>query len=279
MRKPLIPLLAAASMALVSPGSASASFVHTVLPGESLSSIAAADGLSVAQLAAANGLSPNAQLIVGSTVMIPPPGAPTPTPSPTVAAGDGDNDADDSGAGSATPTTSALSAAAPATAGSYVVQPGDTLSAIAARDGTTVDALAAANGLDPGGVLLTGATLALPSPSASAPPPAQAPPVGSTVVGRMTWFGGPNDPSAQGTPASGLGWLSNGMAYDNEGSLGNRWLIQFPWGQTLPMTQIDIGPAPWTGNPFDIAYSALPSTPYNESTWPNPVVTGTYEGP
>jgi murein DD-endopeptidase MepM/ murein hydrolase activator NlpD len=160
-----------------------------------------------------------------------------------------------------------------------VVQPGDTLSAIAARAGTSVETLAATNGLSPDGVLVSGTALVLPGPSASAPPPAVAPAVGSTFTGRMTWFGGPNDPSAQAAPASGLGYLPNGMAYYNEGSLGNHWLIHFPWGQTLPMTQIDVGPAPWTGNQFDLAYSALPSTPYNESNWPNPVVTGTYEGP
>jgi hypothetical protein len=95
----------------------------------------------------------------------------------------------------------------------------------------------------------------------------------------MTWFGGPNDPGAQGVPAGGLGFTSNGMAFYNTGSLRRNWLIHFPWGQTTTMTQIDVGPAPWTGNVFDMAYSALPNTPYNESTWPNPTVTGTYLGP
>jgi hypothetical protein len=45
---------------------------HTVEPGESLWSIAAEDGLSVEELAAANGLSPDAFLVAGSTVLIPP---------------------------------------------------------------------------------------------------------------------------------------------------------------------------------------------------------------
>ena len=314
--------------------SACADFVHTVMPGESLSSIAASDGLSVDQLAAANGLPSDAQLIVGSTIGIPAqsdstavaPAAPT-TTAPT--GGDGDCDADDapcssgstaSGSyvvqpgdtltaiaaragvsvsslaaangldpGGVLPAGTALSlsgsAPAPAAAastsaapsGSYVVQPGDTLSAIAARAGVSVDSLAAANGLDPNGVLPAGADLNL--SSASAALPSQAPAVGTTITGRMTWFGGPDDPSAQGAPASGLGWQSNGMAYYNTGSLGRNWVIHFPWGQTMPMKQIDIGPAPWTGNPFDIAFSALPNTPYNESNWPNPTVTGTYVGP
>jgi soluble lytic murein transglycosylase-like protein len=45
---------------------------HTVEPGESLWSIAAEDGLTVEDLAAANGLSPDALLVAGSTVLIPP---------------------------------------------------------------------------------------------------------------------------------------------------------------------------------------------------------------
>jgi LysM repeat protein len=235
------------------PATSSAAFRHTVVPGESLTSIAQADGLSVAQLAAANGLSPGAQLVSGTTLAIPSHGAAT------------------------APTSTEAAPPATASNGSYVVQPGDTLSAIAARDGVSVSELASTNGLDPGGALPAGSALVL--PASDAPPPAQAPAVGSTVTGRMTWFGGPDDPDAQGAPASGLGWLSNGMAYYNEGSLSGQWLIHFPWGQTEPMTQIDVGPAPWTGNSFDLAYSALPGTPYNQSSWPNPTVVGTYEGP
>jgi LysM repeat protein len=45
---------------------------HTVEPGESLWSIAAEDGLTVEELAAANGLSPDAMLVVGETLLIPP---------------------------------------------------------------------------------------------------------------------------------------------------------------------------------------------------------------
>jgi hypothetical protein len=141
----------------------------------------------------------------------------------------------------------------------------------------SVNDLAAANGLDPNGVLPAGAALELSGATSSVPAVGPAP--GTTVTGRMTWFGGPDDASAQGAPASGLGWQSNGMAYYNTGSLRGNWLIHFPWGQTMSMRQIDVGPAPWTGNPFDIAFSALPNTPYGEGNWPNPTVTGTYVGP
>ncbi len=307
---------AAALLLLIAPGIATADFQHTVAPGESLTSIAAADGLSVSQLAAANGLSPYAQLVAGTQVSIPAQAAPAVATSPGRAApasessgvtGDGAGDADDQAAPAAppAPTAQATTASAgggdgdgdgddhgtasgPAAgtgtsggggSGSSVVQPGDTLTAIAARAGVSLSALAAANGLDPAGVLPAGRVLVLSPSSAVSSAPSQPPVIGASISGRMTWFGGPNDPSAQGAPASGLGWLGNGMAYYNTGSLGGHWLMRFPWGQTLSMTQIDLGPAPWTGNAFDMAYSALPNTPYSEQTWPNPTVTGTYEGP
>ena len=121
------------------PASASAAFQHVVASGETLSSVAAADGLSVSQLASANGMSPDAQLIAGSSLAIPPQGV-TPTAAAPTAANDG-------------------AAAAPSSGGGYVVQPGDTLSAIAARLGVSVSSLAAANGLDPSRLLLSGTTL------------------------------------------------------------------------------------------------------------------------
>jgi N-acetylmuramoyl-L-alanine amidase len=152
---------------LILPDHASAAFIHTVLPGESLSSVAAADGLT--------------ELITGSQLAIPPQGAATAgaftpveqTAAPAEQAGapaeqagapaeeagsaathcDGDADADDEGC-TATTTASAPSS-------QYVVQPGDTLTAIAERSGTTVQQLAAANGLDPEGPLLAGMTLAV----------------------------------------------------------------------------------------------------------------------
>ncbi len=137
---------AAVGATLCVPATASAYFVHVVGPGESLSSIAAQDGLSVASLAAANGLSPDTQLQAGSTIQIPPQGASVVAPSTTEETGE-------SGSTTVPASTS--------TSGAYVVQPGDTLSAIAARSGVSVDALAAANGLNPNSFLLTGTVLHL----------------------------------------------------------------------------------------------------------------------
>jgi LysM repeat protein len=52
-------------------GSASAAVSHTVLPGESLWSISAANGLTVPTLAAYNGLADDAGLIAGTTITVP----------------------------------------------------------------------------------------------------------------------------------------------------------------------------------------------------------------
>jgi LysM repeat protein len=136
----------AASIILLVPATASADYAHVVMPGETLTSIAATDGLSVSALAAANGLAPSAELVSGTVIQIPPQTAATSAPTTT------DTSAESS---SATPTATVVS-------GSYIVQPGDTLTAIAERDGTTVDALAALNGLNPDGILISGTPLALP---------------------------------------------------------------------------------------------------------------------
>jgi LysM repeat protein len=141
----------AVGVVLAAPAAASADFLHVVAPGESLSSIAAADGLSVAQLAAANGISRDSGLIAGGTLAIPPQGAPT----DTVAGGSG---------AAPIPAAPAVSAG-----GAYVVQPGDTLTAIAARAGMSVAQLAALNGLNPSAYLRSGSTLELSGSTGAGP--------------------------------------------------------------------------------------------------------------
>jgi soluble lytic murein transglycosylase-like protein len=93
--------------ALASPSVASASFAHTVAPGESLTSVATADGLSVGDLAAANGLSVDSQLIAGSTLQIPPQGATTAAVSSPASTGG----ASSSATGGAQPTPETVSPA------------------------------------------------------------------------------------------------------------------------------------------------------------------------
>ncbi|HEY4095962.1 MAG TPA: LysM peptidoglycan-binding domain-containing protein [Baekduia sp.] len=136
-------VLAAVLSALVVPTAASAS--HLVVPGETLSGIAAANGLSPQALAAANGMPADAFVIAGRSLAIPAPGATTST----------------------APATTTTSAPVPAPLGGYRVRVGDTLSAIAAEHGVSLAQMAAANGLDPQGVLVAGTSLQLPGAGAA----------------------------------------------------------------------------------------------------------------
>ncbi len=122
-----------------------AHFPHTVMPGETLSSIAAVNGMSTATIAAANGISPYTYVVTGSTILIPPKPAAGTAPA------------------AQTTTTTTTTASAPPPAGAYTVQPGDTLGGIAARAGVTVGQLAYMNGLSPTGVLVSGTALKLPA--------------------------------------------------------------------------------------------------------------------
>jgi N-acetylmuramoyl-L-alanine amidase len=225
--KTVLPL--AAALVLAAPAAASANLLHVVTPGESLSSVAAADGLTVTQLAAANGLSSSTHLISGAALAIPPRGAgglsaPAVTASTTAGsrAGDGDGDSDDRGA------TVAAAAPSPArpSSGSYVVRPGDTLSAIAARAGMTVRQLAAVNGLNPNGYLVSGAVLGLGGGGAAGPAAASvSQPVGARAQGsavgppyttpeRVTPSQVGSIAAANGVPpslAKAIGWQESGF--------------------------------------------------------------------
>jgi LysM repeat protein len=216
-------LAVAAAGALLGPASAAADFPHVVAPGETLTSVASVDGLSIDQVAAANGISPGAELVAGTTLQIPPQSATT-AAEPVAETGE------------ATSETAEPAETAAPTGGSYVVQPGDTLSAIAAREGTTVDALAAANGLDPDGLLLSGSVIAVSGVSAGADTTetdtaedvSDAQPVGAPAEGSADDPPYPTDETvsaseigdiaeADGVPASlaeAIGWQESGFNND-----------------------------------------------------------------
>jgi LysM repeat protein len=151
-------LAAMAACALVPATSMAAT--HTVAPGETLWGIAYANNLPTSAVAAANGLSTEARVVAGTNLTIPAPGqAPTPPVNP---------------APSSPGTTSAPAASG---GGGYRVAPGDTLSAIAARQGVSLGSLAAANGLKLDSWVIQGTTLKLPTPGSA--PVAQAPAQGA----------------------------------------------------------------------------------------------------
>lgn len=194
-------LLAAIVAALIAPATAAASFVHVVGAGESLSSVAAADGLSVPSLAAANGLSPDSPLTSGQSLQIPPQGIAVQAPVSAVVTGAADG---------AAQSTSATPVSTTAAAGGYLVQPGDTLSAIAAAQGLTVEQLASANGVDPAGVLVSGTTISVPGASASETPVATATPVGISDASPA----GGAQPTAEAVSAGQIGTIAaaNGVS-------------------------------------------------------------------
>jgi LysM repeat protein len=134
----------------------SSAAVHTVAPGETLWGIAMANNLSASAVATANGLSPEARVVAGTNLTIPGPGQAAVPPARPVPAAPGS-----------------------VSAGGYRVQPGDTLSGIAARAGVSSAALAAANGLKPDGWVISGTTLRM--PGAGGAPVAQAAP-GATAA-------------------------------------------------------------------------------------------------
>ncbi|MEX0326721.1 MAG: LysM peptidoglycan-binding domain-containing protein [Puniceicoccaceae bacterium] len=118
---------------------------YTVKPGDTLSGIARREGVSLDSLLAANGLSKSSVIYVGQVLMI---------PASRPAEADASVEVEHSGR-------------------EVVVARGDTLSSIAARNGTTVKALKALNGLT-SDTIFVGQRLAVPE-SGSAPvytPPA-----------------------------------------------------------------------------------------------------------
>src|SRR5437660_10707362 len=150
---------------------------HVVQPGETLWGIAAANNFPARALAAANGLSVDSPVVAGTTIKIP-------TVAEAAAALQG------APAATAAGEEVAEAAAAPKPMGGYIVQPGDTLSGLAARSGVSVQQMAFMNGLDPNAYLIVGTPLKLPTgapiPTTSAPPEAVVAAAPAPTPGRGT---------------------------------------------------------------------------------------------
>lgn len=133
---------------------------YIIQRGDTLLSIASRFGTTVQSILAANPQITNPNLIVVGQVIIIPgaaPGPPSPPPPPPPPGGPG----------------------------TYVVQRGDTLSAIARRFGTTVQAILAANPqITNPNLIFPGQVLAIPGagPGPEPPPPPPPPPPGGTYV-------------------------------------------------------------------------------------------------
>ncbi len=131
-------------VAIMGAGTALADVSYRVQPGDTLSGIASRYGITVDAIVAANNLPNRSVIYAGETLTI--------------------------------PTSSGNSGGTSQPTGTYVVQYGDSLSAIAARFGTTVDALMRANGL-PNTTIYAGQVLKIvpANYSAQAPAPTQQP--------------------------------------------------------------------------------------------------------
>jgi N-acetylmuramoyl-L-alanine amidase len=134
--------------AAVRPIRGAMSSTYVVAPGETLSEIAAAQGLAVSDLARWNGIDDPRRLLAGQSLRLrPSEGSPAPK---TAAAG---------------PAAGAGTGASPRR---YRVRPGDTLSEVAQRHAVTVAALLAVNPLSDPDRVLVGTTLVIPAATRSA---------------------------------------------------------------------------------------------------------------
>jgi LysM repeat protein len=148
-RTPLFALF----FAILFAAPAGAAVPHTVQPGETLWSIAAANNLTTDSLAAYNGLSPDTRVYTGEAIQIPT-----------------DSEVGVSLASSGVPTdtsSTTTTSSSSATGASHTVQPGESLSSVAAANGVSPATLAADNGLSPDALLTTGEQIAVPTPSAT----------------------------------------------------------------------------------------------------------------
>ncbi|MGZ4314130.1 MAG: LysM peptidoglycan-binding domain-containing protein, partial [Solirubrobacteraceae bacterium] len=126
---------------------------YRVQPGDTLSAIAARQGVSLGSLAAANGLKLDSWVIQGTTLKLPAPGS-APVAQVAPATGQG----------------------APEAMGAYKVRPGDTLTGLAAASRVPAAQMAYMNGLNPNAQLIAGTIIKLPTGAAitpTAPAPAQ----------------------------------------------------------------------------------------------------------
>ena len=126
-------------------GAAHADDSYTVRTGDTVSHIATRSGTTVAAIVRANSLADVSRIRIGQVLTIP------------------------TASSAATPRRAVRAAA------TYTVVPGDTVGRIAAKHGTTVAAVVAANGLDSRAFIRIGQTLSVPGavgPAAAAPAPA-----------------------------------------------------------------------------------------------------------
>jgi LysM repeat protein len=239
-----VGVLIASVLVLAMPAVAQAYPIHVVGRGETLTSIAAADGLSEPALAAANGLGWNAEVAVGQIISIPPQGAAKTSSPRTGVSSSGGGESTRPGASAET----SYGSGGEASGGSdYTVSFGDTLTGIAAAAGATVNELARLNGLEPDGLLLAGTVLRLPASSSlagdSAPVSDSATPPSESAATEISLASDPPYPTDErvsggevadsaayhGVPAAlaeAIAWQESGFSNDEVSATGAVGVMQ-----------------------------------------------------
>jgi len=149
VRQKIVALLIALLLASICPGIAGAAppaqgpTEHIVQSGETLFRIAQMYGVTVDDIVAANNLADRNVIRVGQQLIIPSFSQSTAGSPPSIRFAD------------------------------YIVQPGDTLSLIAQHFGTTIEAIAQANGIVNPNIIVVGQLLSVPTPQNTPPPPSQ----------------------------------------------------------------------------------------------------------
>jgi len=210
-----------AATALLGSLPVSAAPQHTIMVGETLTSIAATYGVTIDAIAEANGIA-NVDLIYAGQQLIIPPAA------------------DDT----AQPVAAPMAASEPAPTETYTIQPGDTLWSIAVARGLTVDAILAANpAIADANRIYAGHTLTLPG-GAVPLPTGSAGANGSTQDVRQIIERYANDYGLDPLLVQALAWQESGWqqhVISSSGAIGvmqvlpdtGAWVSQFVVGRPL----------------------------------------------
>ena len=187
----IIPIVVILALVMVV-STAFADTSYTVQPGDTLYAIAARFGTTVQEIVAANNISNPNIIHVGQVLTIPGEGGePGPTATPPPPGGGG--------------------------GGTYTVSPGDTLSAIARRFGTSWQEIAALNGISNPNIIHVGQVLQIPGGGGAPPPPGPTPP--------------PPPPPPPGSSDFEVGAQSTGLQNtERMRYAGMNWIkIQYKW--------------------------------------------------
>jgi N-acetylmuramoyl-L-alanine amidase len=247
------PVVIGTAAAVWFTGGAAKASVHVVRRGETLSDIAARYGTSTSSLASANGLSDPNYIVAGTTLRVPV--ALTMNATHTVSSGETLSDiaarygtsvralarvnrlrnenlivegAQLRVPGSGTAASTSPSAPVSVMGGAHAVSRGETLSSIALRYGTTVEALARANGIGNPNLVVAGTTLRVPSGggggsggSLPAPPPPASPEVVAASLENQAVSHG-----VDATLVKAVAWQESGWQQDVVSSAGAIGVMQ-----------------------------------------------------